>query len=389
MKKVIFCLQTMTLGGIEKELLAILKYFPKDEYKITILIFYSSEKSIEKKFIDLGIDIINIDASENYFCSSAIRIIKNRLKRGKVFEAIKLSIMYIFKNEYMATLISLDKFKKLEQEYDFAVCYHMHSPILVKYVATEIKAKFKYIWMHNDFSGTGYQPKKLKKYLIKYDKIIGCSQKVSDEFVERCPLLKDKTMKILNIIDEQEIIELSKQEICEKEFDFSSPRLLTIARYSSQKGYFDAINACKILVDSGIEFKWYAVGWGNLRDKMSTRIKELNLQEYFILLGKKDNPYPYLANTDIYVQPSRHEGFGLTIAEAKTFKKPIVCTDFAGAREQLLNNENATIVSVGDSKAIAEAILQLLKDEKLRQTYIKNLERINYDNSIKKLMAIF
>ena len=79
------------------------------------------------------------------------------------------------------------------------------------------------------------------------------------------------------------------------------------------------------------------------------------------------------------MQPSRHEGYCLTLAEAKRFNKPIVTTDFVGALEQINNNETGLIVKF-DECEIEKSVLKLIKDEKLRERLCSNLEKINYKN---------
>ena len=105
--------------------------------------------------------------------------------------------------------------------------------------------------------------------------------------------------------------------------------ILTVGRLVIHyKGYDLAIKAAKRLKQNGYKFKWYIVGDGPDKDKIKKLIIKNELTNEFILLGKKDNPYPYMRSCDIYVQPSRKEGFGLTTIEAKILKRPIVCTNF-------------------------------------------------------------
>ena len=96
-----------------------------------------------------------------------------------------------------------------------------------------------------------------------------------------------------------------------------------------------ALEAARILKEHNIRFKWYFVGDGSLMGELKTIIEKYGLRDYVILLGLRENPYPYMKHCDIYVQPSLHEGYCITLAEAKLFGHPIVATDFTGAREQL------------------------------------------------------
>ena len=85
-----------------------------------------------------------------------------------------------------------------------------------------------------------------------------------------------------------------------------------------------AIKAAAILVKKGYTIKWYVLGEGEERNTLEQSIKEHNLIANFILLGIKENPYPYINNATIYVQPSRFEGKSLAIDEAKILHKPIL-----------------------------------------------------------------
>ena len=88
------------------------------------------------------------------------------------------------------------------------------------------------------------------------------------------------------------------------------------------------------------EIKMYAVGEGPERKALQDQIDKLGLHEIFVLVGAQTNPYNWMKMADIYVQPSRFEGFGITVAEAKVLGKPIVCSDIPEFREQLKESEH-------------------------------------------------
>ena len=89
-----------------------------------------------------------------------------------------------------------------------------------------------------------------------------------------------------------------------------------------------AVEAACFLKKKGLAFKWYFIGEGSERKNIEKMISSYRLQNDVILLGLQTNPYPYMAQADVYVQTSRHEGFGMTIAEAKILGLPIVSTNF-------------------------------------------------------------
>ena len=104
----------------------------------------------------------------------------------------------------------------------------------------------------------------------------------------------------------------------------------------------------------------------------------------FIFLGGLDNPYPYFRECDVYVQPSRYEGYCITVAEARVFRKPIIATDFDGAREQLCDGETGFIVPVS-VEAIAEHMEKLLLSKELQEKFSNNLSGEKIDSQARVL----
>ena len=125
--------------------------------------------------------------------------------------------------------------------------------------------------------------------------------------------------------------------------------------------------------------KWYCLGEGNAPTEYEKLIVEYDLKDRFILLGSDPNPYPYINNCDIYVQPSRHEGYCITLAEARCLNKPIVTTNFTGADEQIQNENTGLIVDI-DENAIYCAVKRLITDRDLCREFSGNLTRENFES---------
>lgn len=89
---------------------------------------------------------------------------------------------------------------------------------------------------------------------------------------------------------------------------------------------------------------------------------------------------------DIYVQSSRHEGYCITLAEARCFNNPIVTTNFTGANEQINNEVNGLVCNISEAD-IYRSLKRLLDDKQLYENIKYNLakECINSTNEIKKL----
>ena len=156
--------------------------------------------------------------------------------------------------------------------------------------------------------------------------------------------------------------------------DFDGLRILTVGRLANQKGYDIALEACKILKEKGIHFRWYSLGIGPLKDEIEKYIANNRLEDYFKLLGVKSNPYPYIRNCDIYVQTSKFEGFGLAIAEARMLNKPVVTTRFDAVYNQMIDRKNGLVVNM-NARSVSDGILELINNKELKYEIVDYLAR--------------
>ncbi|MPN23423.1 N-acetylgalactosamine-N,N'-diacetylbacillosaminyl-diphospho-undecaprenol 4-alpha-N-acetylgalactosaminyltransferase [bioreactor metagenome] len=234
---------------------------------------------------------------------------------------------------------------------------------------------------------TGYNKNIDYDFYKKIDKIIAVSQYGKESIISINKDYEKKTEVILDIVNPRLIESMADEEVVFE--DKSYINICTVARLITHyKGYDMAIKAAKLLKDSEYKFRWYAVGEGEDRPIIERMIEELGLKKEFILIGKKSNPYPYMKNCDIYVQPSRNEGFGLTIVEAKILNKPIVCTDFDNAKV-LINNEEDGIIVGKNELQIYLGIKKYLESKEFKEDIIKHLERKDQYNSIQEINKFY
>lgn len=371
MKKIVFGLQTMVMGGVEKELVSLLRNLDQQEWDITVMVLYIADASITQ-LLPQGVKFVNIDIDRNYYCSDTLTAARMRLKKGEWGEAISLLFKKAFKIGQTGANVNISKIPALEESYDTAVCYHIHSPLMVKYMAEKVRAKSKLAWIHNDFSTSGYRVDKIQKYIGRYNKIFGVSAKITEEFKALCPNLSSRTKVMYNALDRDEILTKADEAIIEMPVG-SRPVLLTVGRMEEQKGYDIAVVTASILKSRGFDFLWLFIGDGTKTEEVKNLINELGLQDKVILLGRRDNPYPFMRHCNIYVQSSRHEGYALTVIEAKLLNKPIICTDFAGAKEQIIDGVNGMVVERNNPEVLADAISSLLNNNEMQNNFINAL----------------
>ncbi len=210
---------------------------------------------------------------------------------------------------------------KLEKKYDVAISYLWPH----YFVAEKVQAKTKIAWIHTDFSTVETDIKMDLEMWNQFDHIIAVSEECKNAFTNKYPSLNNKVVVVENIMSPELVRELANAKVENPMLDDKRFKVITVARLSHAKGIDQAVKALKLLRDQGYEnIAWYVVGYGGDETAIKTLIKMNQLEDHFILLGKKVNPYPFMKAADLYVQPSRYEGKAVTVGEATNSRK----TDF-------------------------------------------------------------
>ena len=376
----------MIMGGIEKEIISILKNFDYEKYEVTLLLAYETDKSMTEKIPHLvNVRFLNIPKDE--YILTTKQFVKRLLKKRRIFTFLKVAFGKLLFGIPYTEIIKIDKLPNIRETFDYAVCYSMHSNLMLRYVAEKINAKKKIVWVHNELSSTGFKAVKYRRSITRYDRIIAVSEKIGEEMKSQMPQSADKLQVIHNYLDREEILKLSEETIG-KEFDGKERgfKIVTVGRICQAKGYDLAAYACKKIIDDGFDVIWFMIGDGE-DERARSLVNNLGITDKFILLGRKDNPYPYIAAADLYVQPSRREAWCLTVSEAKILKKVVVCTNFYGS-EQVSSGLDGIIVNSLDFNELAGAIERVLGNKTFYEYLKANAEAFN-TNEDYKLQQIF
>lgn len=376
-KNIIFSIDSLHCAGAEKSLTTLLSLIDYSKYNVDLMMF--GHGGMLEELVPKEVNILEPLKYTKFTEKSLKDSILYTLKKG-TYKMLKSRIEFSFairNKQYTNTQKARILWKKISnviecnpKKYDIAISYAQGLPTF--YVAEKINAEKKFAWVNVSYRLEAEDKEFQSKYYDKYEKIIAVSHSAKDVFLETFPTYKDKVEIIYDINDFNLISKMANMENGYND-DFDGIRLLTIGRLANQKGYDMALEACKILKDKGIKFKWYALGKGPLKDEIEKYIKENELQDYFKLLGVKSNPYPYIKDADIYVQTSRFEGFGLAIAEARMLNIPVVTTEFDAVYNQMVQGKNGLVVDM-DSESIANGILKLINDEELRNSIVEYLK---------------
>lgn len=365
--KIAIVTHKMVMGGIEKSLITLITELQKVNADITLYL----EEFGGELFEDLPKGIQKVEIFKNE--SNSFALIGKLCKQREFRKAVAVIQTYICNKlcldpvkgwKYTSKYLDIQK-----EEYDYVFAYGAPISFSVVFADYNLNALNKYAWIHNEIDSITLEAKKYPYLFRNFDKIICVSQKAEKIFDGIFPEYSERSMTFYNYLNRAEIINKSKENVG---FSYKGLKILTIGRVCYDKGQDIIPDIVKKLSKEGYQFKWYCIGDGDFFQSVKSKIEMMGLSERIILLGNKDNPYPYLKEADIYCQPSRKDGFGITISEAKIFGLPIVATDFAGASEQLTNGETGFIVKF-DVDEVYHALKTLLDNKNVAEKFRNNL----------------
>lgn len=382
-KKVLFIIGSLQSGGVSKSMVSLLNAWDTEKYE-TSLLLCCKDGDVFSDYLPKNIQLIYNPVIEHvmggfsslkwllahgYFllCLGVLlRLILSRMSRPLASELIA-RMMPVVSNVH----------------YDLIVDYGGQQ--LLYYMVNKLSATKKVSFFHSDYSKWSFYYNADKKYYPLVDHIFTISQTCVDSLKHFFPNCADR-VSIMENISSPTIIRLqSLESIGEFKVQVDQMKangntiLCTIGHICRGKGFDFAIEASDILKRNGIHFKWIFIG-KVLEEDLLKLIADNGLDDNILLVGIQSNPYPYIGISDIFVHPSRFEGKSIALDEAKILCKPIVVTNFSTVGDQFENGKNGTICEMS-GKAVANAIIELINDSSLQDSYRMYLESHIIDNS--------
>jgi len=257
--------------------------------------------------------------------------------------------------------------------------------------ASANKAAKKYAWIHIDLEASPWTQQKNvfkdvreeKRCYDSFDQIVCVSESVKSSFLKRFNPVPPVSV-CYNPIDSQEILRLSREKphLPSKE----RFRIITIGRLAYQKGFDRLIRIAGRLVREGFDFDLWILGEGPLWDALHSVAREEHLEDNVTFWGFRKNPYPYLAESDLFVCSSHAEGYSTAATEALLLGLPVVTTDCAGMRE-LFGREACGMITANDEERLYEGIKAVLSDSALLDSCRQAARRRGADFKIEKQMV--
>ena len=401
--RIFIAIHYLHLGGAETSLIGLLQSL--DPAKVDIDLFVYSHEGEMMKLIPGYVNLL----PENTVWSMFEKPMKEVLRRGylRMFFArmrAKLHMKQYVKNHqpkdgsaimgYVGEEVSkvLPNLHHLG-EYDLAISFLMPH----HFVLNHVLAKKKICWIHTDYTHIDVDAELELPVWSSYDHVISISEDVTKTFLQVFPSLKDKIVEIENILSPDYVrqrSELISLEEIQKEMptDENCLNLLTIGRFSKAKKLEEIPAICRGIVEAGMNVRWYIIGYGGSDEYIRREIESEGMQEHVFLLGKKENPYPYIKACDWYIQPSRYEGKSVVVREAQMLCKPVIVTNYPTAPSQIRHGVDGVIVPM-DIPSCVTKMVETLRDESLKASIVEYLESHDYGNmgeveKIYKLLGI-
>ena len=386
MKNILISSFDMEVGGVERSLISMLDNFDYDNYNVDLMLYSHSG------------DFMNLLPNKANLLKEDIRYKTFRMSIGKTFKSGNIGIgisrilakykanrigkkenisdvgyiqmQYMWKN-------TLRYLPKIDKEYDVAISYLWPH----YFIADKVKAKVKIAWIHTDYSNIHTDINLDLDMWNKFDYIVAVSKDCRNAFLSKYPSLKDKVIIVENITSPSFVRSMAEENVDDFEVDEELFKVVSVGRYCDAKGFDNAIKALRILHDRGYRnIKWYIVGYGSDEELYRRIIKENKLEDSFILLGKKTNPYPYMKKADLYVQPSRYEGKAVTVSEAQILGRPVMLTNYTTAQSQVNDGVDGYITELS-IEGIANGVELLYNNKELRMQLSNNCSNSNYRNN--------
>lgn len=343
-KEIIFCTDSLNIGGIELALVRLLKGLVKTQKYNIKLCIKDDEKLQLISEIPKEIEYIILSKSEDK--KYVFRFIKKIIEKKRFFNFIKHSDVLI--DYYDGNWFKI--FSKIRQQKKI-VCFHT---ILEKL----------YVFKNID--------------IVKgvYDKYIVLTKEVKKELLET-GIEEKKIQKLYNIIPIEEILKKSKDD-----FQVEEDYFVMIGRLvNDSKDYNTVIEAFK---DKNIKEKLYIVGDGPYKKELKEKVKKLNLESKIKFLGSKKNPYPILKKSKGLILSSRYEGLSNVILEALVLKKSIIASDCPYGPKEILGekSELGILFPIGN----VEELVSIIKKIKFKKFSFEKIDEKIIEFSEKEII---
>lgn len=383
-KKIIFVTQALWIGGIETALVNLLNHFDYERYEVTLLVLRAELDMLERIHPQCRVLVADrektVTFEQEYAHRRLYHLTEEPVNPSPRHKAMMWAVPAI---KWAENELYIRYLRTLMQDEQFDTCV-IYSDTAAESAIRAVRAQRYLMFYHHGamrrvyHDGIAYQ---------KCEKIIAVSEKQAEELRKFVPAAADKITAIHNLTD-VEGIRAKADQPTEETFDRTKFNIVSVGRVSHEKGMDMAVRVCAKLAADGFDnVRWWIVGGGPAMDEVQAVIAETHMEDFVRTVGMKPNPYPYIRQADLYVQPSRFEGYPMTILEALVLGQTVVSTDNNGAREILTDGVTGLLRPL-DVDTLAQAVESLLKEEQLRAQLCQNVKELDFQQQNRRYVAM-
>lgn len=360
-KKVLFLIHDLLGGGAEKVLVNLVNNMDFSRFDITVLSLF--DEGVNKQFLNEKVHYLSVykkmfRGNQHYF---------------KLFSPAQLHKRFI------------------KNFYDIEIAY-LEGPCARIISGCQNKETKLVSWIHIEQQSTKVAASSFRSVqeanvcYNKFHSIICVSESVKQDF-QSILSIKVPVKVLYNTNESQKIIQLSKEELTDILFPESYCNIIAIGKLLRSKGFDVLLRIVNKLVSEGYRLHLFILGAGELENELKKYIANNNLKKHVDMLGYCENPYKYLAHSDLFVCASLREGFSTAATEALILGIPVCTVNVSGMKELLGMNNEYGLVTDNNEESLLNGIKQLLDDPDLLLHYKKQAEArgkvFNTENTVK------
>ena len=333
-----FYLSALKGGGAERTVVNIVNNLNKNKFEVVLVLLNNTNNDY--------IDLVSEDVKIRYLECNRIRYGIFKLRKAIVEEKPDLLFSTLINNNLTLLAAKLLTFRKI--------------PTIVR-EASNRTASGKVSLLNKIITFISYN------FFAK--EIIALSEGVREDLIYNFKISPRKIRVIYNPVEVDKIRLKSQDKITIFKEKSNVKNIIAVGRLVEAKDYFTLLRAMKIVLNKE-NVKLNIIGKGILEETLKKTSKDLGIDNSVQFLGFKTNPYKYMRESDLFVLSSKREGFGHVIVEAMAVGVPVISTNCnSGPAEIIKDDKYGVLVPVGDYKTLAKKIVELLRNENLRQYY--------------------
>lgn len=375
MAKIIVVTTSLNIGGITAFLIPMVNEYAKMGHDVSLA--YTVDTGDYLKRLDKSVKLVKFHSISAI--GSLFAVMRNLHLNDVIKIKTRKSTSLPVTDSVQRVSYDMSKYIHISEEhYDVAISTAEFYCNAI--VANAINADRKIAWVHPDIGKLNIDLKASLKMIDNFYRVVSVSRAGLESLNKLFPLQTDKFLYIPNLMDTDYIISKSKDSISDVDINFKGRKIVSVARIDNSSKRIDRmLRIASILKKRNFNFRWFIVGDGSDAELINKMIVEEQLQDSVIMLGRRNNPYPYIAYADYFVMTSQYEGKPIAVEEAKILHTPVISTEYTAAHEQILE-KNGRVVVNEDGK-LEDIIAGYLIDDLLLRKLKKSASTYIFDNS--------